>query len=120
MVSGYNLEYTSDMGSGARTIIPKAVVRAAPTVVKNTREGYLWVRGIEIYNLLPDNLRSMNTNNVDVFKTPLDVFLSSFLYQPTMTGWVEQQTRTVCYTSCPCSMLELFDDKTVDINIEKP
>ena len=64
MVSGFNLEYTSDMGRRARTIIPKTVVRAAPTIVKNAREGSLGVRGARIFNLLPDKLRSMNTDHV--------------------------------------------------------
>ena len=86
MVSGYSLEYTSDMGRRARTIIPKTVVRAAPKIVRNAREGSLGVRGARIFNLLPDTLRSMNSDHIDVFKNHLDVFLSSIPDQPTMTG----------------------------------
>ena len=69
-----------------RTIIPKTVVRAAPSVVRNARERSLGVRGAHIFNLLPENLRSTNTNHVDLFKNHLDVFLSSIPDQPTVTG----------------------------------
>ena len=86
MVSGYNIEFTSGMGRRGRTIIPKTVVRAAPSVVRNARERSLGVRGAHIFNLLPENLRSTNTNHVDLFKNHLDVFLSSIPDQPTVTG----------------------------------
>jgi hypothetical protein len=85
MVSGYNIEFTSGMSRRGRTIIPKRVVRAAPFVVRNAREKSLGVRGANIFNLLPENLRSMNTNHVDIFKNYLDVFLSSIPDQPTVT-----------------------------------
>ena len=39
-----------------------------------------------LHNLLPEQLRSMNTDHVDLFKNHLDVFLSSIPDQPTMTG----------------------------------
>ena len=86
MVSGYDVEFTSGLGRRARTIIPRTVVRAAPTVVKNARERSLGVRGARMFNLLPDQLRSLNTDHVEVFKNHLDVFLSSIPDQPTMTG----------------------------------
>ena len=77
MVSGYDLQFTSGMGRRGRVIIPKAVVRAAPSAVRNARERSLGVRGAQIFNLLPENIRSMNTDHVDFFKNHLDVFLSS-------------------------------------------
>ena len=36
-----------------------------------------------IYNLVPENLRSMNT---DTFKNQLDIFLATITDQPTVTG----------------------------------
>ena len=86
MVSGYDLEFTSGMGRRGRTIIAKTVVRAAPSVVRNARERSLGVRGANIFNLLPEQLRSINTNHVDLFKNHLDVFLSTIPDQPTVTG----------------------------------
>ena len=53
LVSGYDLQFTSDMGRRARTITPKPVVRAAPALVRNARERSLGVRGAKLFDLLP-------------------------------------------------------------------
>ena len=86
MVSGYDVEFTSGEGRRGRIIIPKTVARAAPLVVKRAKERTLAVRGAQIFNLLPEKLRSMNSEHVDLFKNHLDVFLSSIPDQPTVTG----------------------------------
>ena len=86
MVLGYDLSFTSGSGRRGRDVIPKPVVRAAPTVVKNARERTLGVRGAQLFNLLPEKLRSMNSDHIDVFKNHLDVFLASIPDQPTTTG----------------------------------
>ena len=86
MVSGYDLKFTSGMGRRGRTIIPNTVVRAAPSSVRNARERSLGVRGAQIFNLLPEKLRSMNSQHIDLFKNHLDVFLASIPDQPTVTG----------------------------------
>ena len=86
MVLGYDAQFTSDWGRRGRTIIPKTVVRAAPAVIRKAREGSLGVRGAQIFNLLPENLRSINTGHVYLFKNHLDIFLESIPDQPTMTG----------------------------------
>ena len=44
-------------------------------MVRNAREQTLGVRGAQLFNLLTENLRSMNTEHVDTFKNHLDVFL---------------------------------------------
>ena len=67
-------------------MIPKPVVRSAPSMVRTARERTLGVRGAAIFNLLPEQLRSMNSDHVDVFKNHLDVLLSSVPDQPTVTG----------------------------------
>ena len=46
------------------------------------------MRGASIFNLLPENLRGMNSEHVDLFKNQLDVFLGSIPEQPTVTGLV--------------------------------
>ena len=74
------------MGRRGRYALPKPVARTAPTVVKNARERSLGVKGVTIFNLLPEKLRSMNSEHIDTFKNHLDVFLSSIPDQPTMTG----------------------------------
>ena len=62
------------------------MVRAAPSSVRKARESSLGVRGAQIFNLLPEKLRSMNSQHIDLFKNHLDVFLSSIPDQPTVTG----------------------------------
>ena len=86
LVSGYDIQFTSGLGRRGRSIIPNTVAKAAPTMVKNARERTLGVRGATIFNLLPEQLRSMNTDHIDTFKNHLDVFLLSIPDQPTMTG----------------------------------
>ena len=62
------------------------MVWAATSVVRNARERTLGVRDARMFNLLPEKLRSMNSDHIEVFKNHLDVFLSSIPDQPTMTG----------------------------------
>ena len=85
MVSGFTLEFSS-VGRRGRTIVPKTVVNSAPAAVRRAREMTLGVRGAQLLNLLPANIRSMNTDHVDTFKNHLDVFLSCIPDQPTLTG----------------------------------
>ena len=86
MVSGYDVTFTSGGGRRGRSIVPNPVVRSAPSMVRNAREHSLGVKGAKLFNLLPETLRSMNTDHVDYFKNNLDIFLSSVPDQPTMTG----------------------------------
>ena len=85
MVSGFGVDFSFDDRRG-RSIVPRAVVQSAPSIVKKARERTLAVRGAQMFNLLPVTLRSMNSQHVDLFKNHLDVFLSSIPDQPTMTG----------------------------------
>ena len=86
MVSGYDVQFASDGTRRGRTIIPKPIVKTAPAMVKKARENSLGVKGARIFNLLPENLRGMNSEHVDLFKNHLDVFLGSIPDQPTVTG----------------------------------
>ena len=86
MVSGYDVNFTSGSGRRGRSIVPNTLVSTAPAVVINARERSLGVRGAKIFNLLPDNIRNMNSEHVDIFKNHLDVFFSSIPDQPKVTG----------------------------------
>ena len=86
LVFGYDVNFTSEGLRRGRIIIPNVVNRRAPKMVQNARERSLGVRGALLFNLLPDNIRTMNTEHVDFFKNHLDVFLSTIPDQPTMTG----------------------------------
>ena len=87
MVSGYDVTFTSGEGRRGRSIIPNTVVRSSPALVRKAREQTLGVKGAKVFNLLPEKLRSMNSQHVDYFKNHLDVFLSSIPDQPTAAGF---------------------------------
>ena len=60
--------------------------KKSSSAVKKARENSLGVKGALLFNLLPDNLRTMNTDHVDMFKNHLDIFLTNIPDQPTMSG----------------------------------
>ena len=74
MVSGYSMDF-SYMGRRRRYAVPKQVVRAAPSLVRNARERSLGVRGANLFNLLPEQLRSMNTDHIDLFNLLCSIIL---------------------------------------------
>ena len=86
MVSGYPLDFTSGETRTGRLVIPKPVVKAAPSIVRKARERYIGVRAAQIFNLLPENLRNENCGDIELFKNHLDIFLQSIPDQPTVTG----------------------------------
>ena len=97
---GYDISFSHTLGRRGRYGIPKPVVRAAQSVVRNPRERSLGVKGVKMFNLLPDSLRSMNSEHIDIFNNHLDVFLSSD--QPTMAGLGRA---TASFTRCPYSIV---------------
>ena len=86
LVSGYDLQFSIVGTRRGRMITPKPIVKSAPTIVRNARERSLAVKGAQIFNLLPESLRGLNSQHVDLFKNQLDIFLSSIPDQPTVTG----------------------------------
>ena len=88
MVSGYDVNFTKEGARNGRKIDPKPVNWKSPALVRNAKERSLGVRGARIFNLLPENIRTLNTDHVDLFKNHLDVFLSSVPDQPTMPGLI--------------------------------
>ena len=86
LVKGYDLKFTSTDGRRGRTVIPHAIVNTSPASVRKARESSLGVRGAKLFNLLPLNLRNLNSSCVDTFKKNLDDFLSNIPDQPTVSG----------------------------------
>ena len=85
-VSGYDVVFTSRGIRRGRQFIPNHIDPKAPALVRKARENSLGVRGARIFNLLPENMRTMNTEHVDMFKNHLDIFLASIPDEPTMPG----------------------------------
>ena len=86
LVSGYDVNFTSGGTRRGRMIIPNPVDKSSPSVVRRARENSLGVKGAKLFNLLPEGIRTINTEHVDLFKNHLDVFLASIPDEPTMTG----------------------------------
>ena len=87
LVKGYDVNFQSEYGRRGRKIVPNTIVKTAPALVKNARERTMAVRGAQIFNLLPDNVRNMNSDHIDYFKNHLDIFLSTVPDQPTVPGY---------------------------------
>ena len=86
LVNGYNVEFTSVHGRRGRTAIPGDVVQSSPAQVKRARECSIGVKGAKIFNLLPNYIRNINSEHVELFKCSLDTFLSEIPDQPTVAG----------------------------------
>ena len=86
MVTGYDLNFSSGGYMRNRMVIPKPVIWKSPAPVRKAKQNSLGVRRALIFNLLPESIRTMNTQHIDTFKNHLDVFLSSIPDQPTAAG----------------------------------
>ena len=80
------MNFKSDGSRRGRMIIPNRVQNDSPAAVRKARENSLGVRGSRIFNLLPDSIRTLNTQHIDRFKNNLDIFLENIPDQPTVTG----------------------------------
>ena len=86
LVSGYDVEFTSGGTRRGRLGVPKIVPKNCPAVVRRARENSLAVKGVNIFNLLPESIRTIRSQHVDYFKNHLDIYLSSIPDQPTISG----------------------------------
>ena len=66
--------------------VPHAIVMQTPAAVRKAREGSLGVKGVNIFNLLPVWIRSLDGVTVDRFKGELDKFLTIVPDEPTIPG----------------------------------
>ena len=81
LVSGFDVNFTSDGSRRGRMIIPNRVQNDSPAIVRKARENTLGVRGSRIFSI-----RTLNTQHIDRFKNNLDIFLENIPDQPTVTG----------------------------------
>ena len=66
--------------------MPNQIVAKAPAMVRRAREASLAVKGARLFNLLPANIRNIDSDNVEIFKKELDTFLNLVPDQPTIAG----------------------------------
>jgi hypothetical protein len=71
-----------------RLMIVAPLCNQSPTAVKKAREYALQVRGAQLFNCIPRELRDTFTGTADQFKAGLDKWLSTIPDQPTVPGRV--------------------------------
>ena len=54
--------------------------------MRRARESSLGVKGVKIFNLLPAEIRNLDSISIDSFKENLDKFLTIIPDQPTIAG----------------------------------
>ena len=86
MVSGYSIPFTSKYSRTGRKAVPAVVNLTAPAAVRNARTGSLAVKGAQLFNLLPLQLRNSDHGDILMFKNHLDIFLSDIPDEPTVQG----------------------------------
>ena len=86
LVNGYDIPFTSPKSRTGRKAVPTPVIRSSPSVVRKAREGSLAVKGVQIFNLIPVQLRNSDHGDIDMFKNHLDFYLRTIPDQPTMPG----------------------------------
>ena len=87
MVKGFDAEFTGVTGRRGRYALPKQVVPSSSNLVRKARESSLSVKGAKIFNLLPLEVRNIESDSVETFKNALDTFLSCIPDQPTIAGY---------------------------------
>ena len=86
LIDGYNNISFSFSPRRGRTATIGKIVNSAPSSVKRAREASLQVKGARLFNLLPPDIRNIDGENVNTFKSHLDQFLSNIPDQPTIPG----------------------------------
>ena len=88
LVCGYDVPFTSRASRTGRRAVPATVVKASPACVRQAREGSLAVKGVQLFNLMPAQLRNSEHGDVDMFKNHLDFYLGNIPDEPTTGGLV--------------------------------
>ena len=83
LVKGYTLPFTHNPRTGWH-VASATVTASAPAAVKKARRATLAHHGACLYNALPQGLRDMKADKVDLFKSHLDLFLMGVPDEPTV------------------------------------
>ena len=98
LVSGYNLQFTSRSSRTGRKVIPAQVLLLASPAVRNARAASLAVKGAQLFNFLPIQLRNSEHGDILMFKNHLDIFLADIPDEPTVAGLVRRaQTNSLLH-----------------------
>ena len=86
LVEGYHISFTPTYSRTGRRAVPANLNLSAPACVRKAREGSLAVKGVQLFNLMPTQLRNSDHGDIDMFKNHLDIFLSNIPDQPSTPG----------------------------------
>ena len=64
----------------------KTIPHSAPTPVQRAVEASLAVKGAKLFNLVPKEIRNIDSKKINVFKRELDKFLTGIPDEPTVEG----------------------------------
>ena len=108
LVSGYTLPFTCMSSRTGRKVVPATISPSAPASVKKARASSLAVKGAQLFNLLPLNLRNSEHGDVLMFKNHLDIFLSDIPDQPTVSGLGRAAQTNSLVHQIPARLLSLI------------
>ena len=80
------MEFSNCANRTGRKAIPAAVNMRTTAVTRNARASTFAVKGAQLFNLMPLNLRNSNHGDIPMFKNHLDIYLWSIPDQPTTRG----------------------------------
>ena len=83
LIKGYDIQFKEDNRRGGLAL-EKSSNRRCPTAVQNARQSSLAVKGVRIFNMLPKEIRAINSSKVEIFKTSLDEYLGKVPDEPTI------------------------------------
>ena len=86
LVEGYDIPFTPLDTRTGRKAVPASICQSAPASVRKAREGSLAVKGVQLFNLMPTQLRNSDHGDVEMFKNHLGIYLSNIPDQPTVAG----------------------------------
>ena len=85
LVKGYSIPFKNHPRLGRLVYLPQ-IAKGCPAAIQNAYKGSLRIKGVELFNILPPELRNLNGVLVDTFKANLDTWLGSVPDQPTIPG----------------------------------
>ena len=86
LVSGYTMNFTPRTDRTGRKAIPANVSKSSTATVRRARAATLAVKGANLFNLLPVNLRNSDHRDISMFKNHLDIYLQDIPDKPTVSG----------------------------------
>ena len=85
-MEGYDIPFSPLDTRTGRKAVPASICQSAPSCVRKARERSLAVKGVQLFNMMPTQLRNSDHGDVEMFKNHLGIYLSNILDQPTVAG----------------------------------